>query len=114
VIFEDPSFVVVARNATDNSRGHLTLLPRAHVSTLTELTPDDMASVLAGLAKLVLSIKWTQEAQDVEIRTHPRVRSHRAHVHFDARPRAPRLPDMVTFWRCLLTTSCDPLLIERA
>ena len=81
---------------------------------LTDLTPDDMASVLAGLAKLVRGIKRAHDVQDVEIRIHPRVPSHRGHVHFDARPGAPRWSDMVTIWRSLHTTGCDPLLNEPA
>jgi len=85
---EEPAFVVLAPGASKCSGGHLTLVPRAHESLLTRLEPEEMASVLAGLSSLVLSLKRTHHVRDVEVRVHPRIPSeHHPHLHFHLIPR---------------------------
>ena len=87
VVYEDPTFVVLASGVSECAHGHMTVLPKAHVSVLTELTAEDMSSVLAGLSRLVQTIKEAQDAQDVQVVAHPELpeRQHE-HLHFHLVP----------------------------
>jgi diadenosine tetraphosphate (Ap4A) HIT family hydrolase len=81
-VSEAPAYVVLAPGSSKCAAGHLTLLPRAHVALLTDLEPEDLASVLAGLSRLVRSLKEAYKVTEVEIRAHPRSPSgHHAHAH---------------------------------
>jgi len=86
---EEPAFVVLAPGASKCADGELTLLPRAHVSVLTELGSEDMASVLAGLSKLVRNLKQAEKMKDIEVSAHPAVvaSERHNHLHFHLIPR---------------------------
>ena len=71
VLHEDDAFVVLAPGVGSCSRTGLTLLPRAHVPVLSELAPDAMASVLAGLSRLSRAVRQTCGLDDLAIHTHP-------------------------------------------
>jgi len=70
VLHEDETFVVLAPGAERCSRHRLTLLPKAHGAVLTELSPDAMVAVLAGLSRLSLAIRQTCGLDDIAIQPH--------------------------------------------
>ena len=75
--------MVLAPGAEGCTRDSLTLVPKAHAQALTDLSPDVMAAVLAGLSRLSLAVRQTCGLDDVEIQAHPTDASGRdAHVHF--------------------------------
>jgi diadenosine tetraphosphate (Ap4A) HIT family hydrolase len=83
VLYEDETFVVLAPGVGRCTRNGLTLVPKAHVPVLAELSPDAMAAVLAGLSRLSLAVRQTCGLADIEIRTHPAADEHRdEHLHF--------------------------------
>jgi diadenosine tetraphosphate (Ap4A) HIT family hydrolase len=83
VLHEDETFVVLAPGVGGCARNGLTLLPKAHVPVLTELTPHAMTAVLAGLSRLSLAVRQTCGLDDLEIRTHPAVDERGdGHMHF--------------------------------
>jgi diadenosine tetraphosphate (Ap4A) HIT family hydrolase len=90
LLCDEPVFVLVGPAGRSRS-GHLTLMPKAHVSTVTELSPPDMAAVLAGLTRASDLVRATGAA-DVQIRPHPSGgRRGRGHLHFRLLPlRQPR------------------------
>ncbi len=82
VLYEERSFAVLVPDA-DHCAGSLTLVPKNHVPVLTELEPEIMADVLAGLSTLMLAVRQTYGLNDVEIRTHhSEVPGRGGHVHF--------------------------------
>ena len=84
---DEPDFVVLAPDPRQ-SRPHLTLVPKTHVSVLTDLSPDEMAAVLAGLSRTVLSLKQTYKVQDVQVRARPGVLPEAdPHLRFDLVPK---------------------------
>ena len=52
VLYEEENFVLFAPGAASCAPESLTLVPRAHVAVLTELSADGMAAVLAALSRL--------------------------------------------------------------
>lgn len=86
MLIEDPAFVIVGPGAVRGALGTYTLLPRAHVSVLSQLSGEDMAAVLAGLSRLSRYVKQESGATDVEIRAYPRHASSRVHLHFHTVP----------------------------
>jgi diadenosine tetraphosphate (Ap4A) HIT family hydrolase len=57
------------------------LVPTAHAPSMSELPEEEMASMLAGLAKLVRWLEETYGVDHVELRTHPNSRRRPDH-HF--------------------------------
>jgi diadenosine tetraphosphate (Ap4A) HIT family hydrolase len=78
----DPAFVIVDPGQIGCADGNLTLVPRAHVSVLSELGSEDMAAVLAGLSRLLTAIKRASGATRVEVQAHPEHSSDPTHLHF--------------------------------
>ncbi len=68
-ICDETSFVVVE---TSPGRGahSLILVPRAHVNVVTELTPPEMAAVLAGLTRASEFMRRTSGAAGVQVHAH--------------------------------------------
>jgi len=71
VLHEDETFVVLGPGAERCSRNRLTLFPKTHAPVLTELSPDAMVAVLAGLSRLSLAIRQTSGLDHIAIQTHP-------------------------------------------
>ena len=71
VLHEDEAFVVLAPGVGSCSRTGLTLLPKAHVPVLAELSPSATAAVLAGLSRLTRAVRQTCGLDDLVIHTHP-------------------------------------------
>jgi len=88
VLYEEAAFVVVAPRPDLREREYLTVVPRAHVARIGELEPEEMASVLAGLSRLVLGMKRTYHVDEVEVRPHPKPPSGHGHLHFHLIPKA--------------------------
>jgi diadenosine tetraphosphate (Ap4A) HIT family hydrolase len=87
VLHEDETFLVLAPGAERCARNRLTLLPKTHVSALTDLSPDAMVAVLAGLSKLSMVVRETCGLDDVDIHAHPADASrHHGHLHFHPAP----------------------------
>ena len=85
-ILRDPAFVVLAPDE-EGGRYYLTVMTTSHVSVLTDLTDEDMAGVLAGLSRVVHTIKRVFQVEDVQIRARPRPFSPSGgHLHFDLIP----------------------------
>lgn len=65
----------------------LTLVPRKHVRTLTELPAQEMADVLAGLSRAAAAVRKLSGVGQVEIRTDlDGLEVGREHVHFHVEP----------------------------
>lgn len=65
----------------------LTLVPRKHVRTLTELPAEEMADVLAGLSRATAAVRELSGVGQVEIRTDlDGLEVEREHVHFHVEP----------------------------
>jgi diadenosine tetraphosphate (Ap4A) HIT family hydrolase len=77
VLYEEESFVLLEPGAASCAPDSLTLVPRAHVAVLTELSPDDMAGVLAGLSRLARDVPPMEQFTVV---THTELDG--GHVHF--------------------------------
>lgn len=91
VVYEEAAYVVLAPGAARCARNTLTLLPKTHVAVLSELSPDAMASVLAGLTRLTVAVKEACASDEVAIRTHPKNEPGRhGHVHFHPVPKNSR------------------------
>jgi hypothetical protein len=82
VLYEEAAFVVLAPGAERCTRDSLTLVPKTHTPVLAELSPDQMADVLAGLSKLARAVRQTCAVDDVGIETHPNRQVEGGHVHF--------------------------------
>jgi len=64
----------------------LTLVPLAHVPSLAELPPAEMAVVLAALARLAMAA-YLARGGDIKVGAHPsRRRSSLGHVYFHVSP----------------------------
>ncbi len=75
--------MVLAPGAEGCTGDGLTLVPKTHAPVLTDLSPDAMAAVLAGISRLSLAVRQTCGLDDVEIQAHPADASGPdAHVHF--------------------------------
>lgn len=77
VLHEEDSFVLYAPGAASCAPDSLTLVPREHVANLTELSPDGMAAVLAGLSMLAREVNPDEQFTVV---THADLDG--GHVHF--------------------------------
>jgi diadenosine tetraphosphate (Ap4A) HIT family hydrolase len=87
VVHDDPAFLVV-EPTPGRRKGRATLVTKAHVSVATDLSPSDMAAVLAGLAALSDRIRCG--SSDVQIIARPSsTRQGRGHLHFDLVPEVP-------------------------
>lgn len=77
-------FVVVRSSSSRSDEGaSLTLVPRKHVRTLTELLLPEMAEVLAGLAKASVEVQRLSGAARVEIHADPDGHNDGSqHLHF--------------------------------
>lgn len=88
VVLQAPTFRVLGPDE-DRGRRHLTVVTSSHVSVLTELPEEEMAAVLAGLSRVVHSIKRAYQLEEVQILADslPLSESGR-HLHFDLIPKA--------------------------
>ena len=77
VLYEEDSFVLYAPGVASCAPESLTLVPRAHVAVLTELSDDGMAAVLAELSRLARTVTPTEQFTVV---THADLDG--GHVHF--------------------------------
>jgi len=82
VLVADPAFVIVDPEGIGCAHGNLTLVPRAHVSVLSELGSEEMAAVLAGLSRLLTAIKRASQVTSVEVQAHPEHATEPTHLHF--------------------------------
>jgi len=84
VLVEDAAFVIVDPGQMCCPGGVLTLVPRSHVSVLSELDSAEMAAVLAGLSRLLGAMKRVSRGSRVELRAHPKRAVEGTHLHFHA------------------------------
>jgi diadenosine tetraphosphate (Ap4A) HIT family hydrolase len=77
ILYEEDGFVLYAPGAAPCAPESLTLVPREHVANLTDLSPDDMAAVLAGLSRLA---READANEQFTIVTHADLDG--GHVHF--------------------------------
>jgi diadenosine tetraphosphate (Ap4A) HIT family hydrolase len=82
VVCDAPAYVVM-EGLSRRRPGALTLVPKAHVSVVTQLPLQEMASVLAGLSSASDTLRRTSGSSSVSIRAHSRVGGpDRGHLHF--------------------------------
>jgi diadenosine tetraphosphate (Ap4A) HIT family hydrolase len=85
VLYDEPAFIVVEPLARARG-GYVTLVPKTHVSVITELPLAQMAAVLAGLSRASDRMRGSG-AGGVNVRSHPSgSRRGRGHVHFNLMP----------------------------
>ena len=77
ILYEEESFVLFAPGVAPCAPDSLTLLPRAHIAVLTELSTEGVASVLAELSRFARAVTPTEQFTVV---THTDRDS--GHVHF--------------------------------
>ncbi|MGH9106467.1 MAG: HIT family protein [Acidimicrobiales bacterium] len=82
---QTPGFVVLKADAPRCS--NVTLVPREHVSVLTDLPGPEMALVLAGLSRTSNALRQEEGPCGVEVRAHPAGTSAQGgHLHFHLVP----------------------------
>ncbi len=82
VACDAPAYVVM-KGLSRRRPGALTLVPKAHVSVVTELPLQEMASVLAGLSSASDTLRRTSGSSSVHIRALSRAGDPaRGHLHF--------------------------------
>jgi diadenosine tetraphosphate (Ap4A) HIT family hydrolase len=82
VVCDAPAYVVM-EGLSRRRPGALTLVPKAHVSVVTELPLQEMASVLAGLSSASDTLRRTSGSPSVHIRALSRAGDPgRGHLHF--------------------------------
>lgn len=79
--YEEAAFVLVERGA-HRTAGALTLVPRQHVSMLTDLPSPEMAAVLGGLSRATGWLRDESGPCRVEVRVHPHGTRRSGHLHF--------------------------------
>jgi diadenosine tetraphosphate (Ap4A) HIT family hydrolase len=88
-LYQEESFVLLSPGAARCARNQLTLLPRTHVSVLTEMPAREMTAVLAGLSRLSAVLRRVCGVDTVELWSHPKYPSRRAgHLHFHPAPKS--------------------------
>jgi diadenosine tetraphosphate (Ap4A) HIT family hydrolase len=89
VVSDEPAFVVFEGRPRHPGRGYFTLVPKAHVSVLTDLPLREMGAVLAGLSRASETVRSSAGCDSVQVRAHPSGRRGRGHLHFYLVPELP-------------------------
>jgi len=86
ITHEEAAFVILDAAARRSGR-NLTLVPKTHVGTLTELPAPEVAALLAGLSRAADDLRRSAGTSRVDIQAHPSDGANSgAHLYFDLVP----------------------------
>ena len=90
------------------SRGHVLLIPKRHVASFFDMTPEEQAAVLALLTEIQKSIRkrYSPDGYNIGVNVGKAAGQSRMHVHVHLIPRyAGDVPDPRGGIRCVLSAS---------